>query len=197
MRDVQYGLRLFARNPTFTIVALLALALGIGATTAMFSVVDTVLLKPLPYPESDRIVSIGLTGFGPAQNAVALAPDYLEWRARNHVFEQMAAYGSTDPTLTGDGEPTVLKCGSATQSFFRTFRVQPMLGRAFTLAEDQPGAAKVVLLTYGLWQRRFGGARDILGKSLTLDGVPHTVIGVLAPGFRFPARASKPCCRWR
>ena len=186
MRDVQYGLRLFARNPTFTIVALLALALGIGATTAIFSVVDTVLLKPLPYPESDRIVSIGLTGFGPAQNAVALAPDYLEWRARNHVFEEMAAYGSANPTLTGAGEPTVLKCGNATQSFFRTFRVQPMLGRAFTPAEDQPGAAKVILLTYGLWQRRFGGARDILGRSLTLDGVPHTVIGVLAPGFRFP-----------
>ena len=116
-----------------------------------------------------------------------LAPDYLEWRARNHVFEQMAAYGSTDPTLTSAGEPTVLKCGTATQSFFRTFRVQPMLGRAFTLAEDQPGAAKVVLLTYGLWQRRFGGARDILGRSLTLDGVPHIVIGVLAQGFRFPA----------
>ena len=80
-------------------MALLALALGIGATTAMFSVVDTVLLKPLPYPQSDRIVSIGLTGFGPAQNAVALAPDYLEWRARNHVFDEMSAYGSANPRL--------------------------------------------------------------------------------------------------
>ncbi len=186
LQDLQYGLRVFARNPTFTLVALLALALGIGATTAIFSVVDTVLLKPLPYPESDRIVSIGLTGFGPAQNSVALAPDYLEWRARNHVFEEMAAYGSANPTLTGAGEPTVLKCGNATQSFFRTFRVQPMLGRAFTPAEDQPGAAKVILLTYGLWQRRFGGVHDILGRSLTLDGVPHTVVGVLGPGFRFP-----------
>ncbi len=97
----------------------------------------------------------------------------------------MAAYGSANLTLTGAGEPTVLKCGSVTQSFFRTFRVQPMLGRAFTVAEDQPGAAKVILLTYGLWQRRFGGVPDILGRSLTLDGVPHTVIGVLAPGFRF------------
>ena len=97
LQDVQYGLRLFARNPTFTIVALLALALGIGATTAMFSVVDTVLLKPLPYPESERMVSLGLTGFGPPQFAVTLAPDYLEWRARNHVFEQMAAYGTKIP----------------------------------------------------------------------------------------------------
>jgi putative ABC transport system permease protein len=186
LRDLQYGLRVFARNPTFTLVALLALALGIGATTAIFSVVDTVLLKPLPYPRSDRIVAIGLTGFGDPQNSIAMAPDYLEWRARNHVFEEMAAYGSANQTLTGAGEPTVLKCGSVTQSFFRTFRVQPILGRDFTPAEDRPRAAKVILLTYGLWQRRFGGVRDILGRSLTLDGVPHTVIGVLAPGFRFP-----------
>jgi putative ABC transport system permease protein len=186
IQDLQYGLRVFARNPTFTLIALLALALGIGATTAIFSVVDTVLLKPLPYPRSDRIVSVGLTGFGPPQYAVAMAPDYLEWRARNHVFDEMAAYGGANQTLTGWGEPTVLKCASVTHSFFRTFRIQPMLGRAFTVAEDQPGAAKVTLLTYGLWQRRFGGMPDILGRSLTLDGVPHTVIGVLAPGFRFP-----------
>ena len=186
-QDLQYGIRGFARNPTFTLVALLALALGIGATTAIFSVVDTVLLKPLPYPQSDRIVSVGLTGFGSPQYPIALAPDYLEWRARNHVFEEMAAYRNASRTLTGAGDPSVLKCGSATQSFFRTFRVQPMLGRAFTRAEDQPGAAKVILLTYGMWQRNFGGARDVLGKSLTLDGVPHTVIGVLAPAFRFRA----------
>src|SRR5271170_5630093 len=146
LQDLRYGFRGFARNPTFTLVALLALALGIGATTAIFSVVDTVLLKPLPYPRSDRIVSVGLTGFSPAQNSVALAPDYLEWRARNHVFEEMAAFGGANLTLTGVGEPIVLKCGSATQSFFRTFRVQPTLGRAFTVAEDQPGATKVILL---------------------------------------------------
>jgi hypothetical protein len=153
LQDLQYGLRVFARNPTFTLVALLALALGIGATTAIFSVVDTVLLKPLPYPRSDRIVAIGLSGFGDPQNSIAMAPDYLEWRARNHVFEEMAAYGSANQTLTGAGESTVLKCGSVTQSFFRTFRVQPILGRAFTPAEDQSRAAKVILLTYGLWQR--------------------------------------------
>ena len=140
LQDLQYGLRVFARNPTFTLVALLALALGIGATTAIFSVVDTVLLKPLPYPRSDRIVAIGLTGFGFGQDSLALAPDYLEWHARNHVFEEMAAYSGSSSTLTGAGEPTVLHCGQATRSFFRTLRVQPMLGRAFTPAEDQPGA---------------------------------------------------------
>ncbi|MGD0302107.1 MAG: ABC transporter permease, partial [Bryobacteraceae bacterium] len=108
LQDLQYGLRVFARNPTFTSIALLALALGIGATTAIFSVVDTVLLKPLPYPRSDRIVAIGLTGFGPPP--IAMAPDYVEWRARNHVFDEMAAYDNANPTLTGEGEPTVLKC---------------------------------------------------------------------------------------
>jgi len=193
IQDLRYGLRVFTRNPTFTLIALLALALGIGATTAIFSVVDTVLLKPLPYPRSDRMVSVGLTtGFGSADNQVALAPDYLEWRARNHVFEEMAAYSSASRTLAGAGEPMVLKCGSVTQSFFRTFRVQPILGRAFTHAEDQPGAPKVILLTYGMWQRNFGGARDVLGKSLPLDGLRTRMVEPFTPACW--ARASSERC---
>jgi putative ABC transport system permease protein len=174
---------MFARTPTFTLVALLALALGIGATTAIFSVVDTVLLKPLPYPQPDRLVSIGLTGIG--QDSLSIAPDYMDWRARNHVFESMGGYSWTDFTLTGAGDPVRVECGRITQSLFHTLHIQPMLGRAFTRAEDQPDAPKVILLTYGTWQRRFGGSRDILEKSLMLDGVPYAVIGVLAPGFRF------------
>jgi putative ABC transport system permease protein len=184
LQDLQYGIRVFARNPTFTLVALLALALGIGATTAIFSVVDTVLLKPLPYPQPDRIVSIGLTGLG--QDSLALGPDYVDWRARNHVFEEMAGYSWTQFTLTGAGDPVRIKCGRATEGFFRSLGIQPILGRTFTAAEDQRGGTKVILLTYGLWQGRFGGARDILGRSVTLDGVPYSVIGVLAPGFRYP-----------
>ncbi len=186
LQDLRYGIRVFARNPTFTFVALLALALGIGATTAIFSVVDTVLLKPLPYPQPDRIVSVGLTGLG--DDSIALGPDYIDWRARNHVFEEMAGYSSTQFTLTGVGDPVRLECGRVTESFFRTLGIQPMLGRAFTAAEDQPGGPKVILLTYGFWQRRFGGAREILGRSVTLDGVPYSVIGVLAPGFRYLER---------
>jgi putative ABC transport system permease protein len=184
LQDLRYGIRVFARNPAFTLVALLALALGIGATTAIFSVVDTVLLKPLPYSEPDRIVSVGLTGIG--DNSLALGPDYIDWRARNHVFEEMAGYTWAQFTLTGAGDAVRIKCGRVTESFFRTLGVHPMLGRDFTAAEDQPAGAKVILLTYGLWQRRFGGARDILGKSVTLDGVPHSVVGVLGPGFRYP-----------
>jgi predicted permease len=186
IQDLQYGLRVFAKNPTFTLVALLALALGIGATTAIFSVVDTVLLKPLPYPRSDRIVSVGLTGFG--DDSLALGPDYVDWRARNHVFDEMAGYSSTTVTLTGSGDPVRLHCGRVTESFFRTLGIQPILGRAFTTIEDQPTGPKAILLTYGLWQGRFGGARDILGKSVPLDGVPYSVIGVLGPAFRYPGR---------
>jgi putative ABC transport system permease protein len=186
LQDLQYGVRVFARNPTFTLVALLALALGIGATTAIFSVVDTVLLKPLPYSQPDRIVSVGLTGFG--DDSIALGPDYIEWRARNHVFEEMAGYSATQFTLTGAGDPVRIDCGRVTESFFRTLGIQPMLGRAFTPGEDQPGGPKVILLTYGFWQRRFGGTREILGRSITLDGIPYSVIGVLGPGFRYPKR---------
>jgi putative ABC transport system permease protein len=185
LQDTRYALRSMRRSPGFTFTAVLVLALGIGATSTIFSIVDTVLVKPLPYLQGDRIVSIGLTGFG-QWSALAFAPDYLDWRARNHVFEEMAAYEGTNPALTEAGEPTVLHCERVTQSFFRTLRVQPILGRAFTPAEDRPGAGKVILITYGLWQRRFGGTRNILGKSLTLDGEPHTVVGVLGPGFRFP-----------
>src|SRR5580704_5771156 len=144
IQDLQYGLRVFARNPTFTLVALLALALGIGATTAIFSVVDTVLLKPLPYPRSDRIVSVGLTGFG--DDSLALGPDYVDWRARNHVFDEMAGYSSTTVTLTGSGDPVRLHCGRVTESFFRTLGIQPILGRAFTTIEDQPTGPKAILL---------------------------------------------------
>ncbi len=185
LQDLHYGLRVFARNPTFTLVALLALALGIGATTAIFSVVDTVLLKPLPYPEPGRIVSIGLTGFG--NDSLALGPDYVDWRQRNHVFDEMAAYSSTTLSLTGSGDPLRLHCGRVTESFFRTLGIQPILGRAFTTSEDEPAGPKAILLTYGIWQGRFGGARDILGRSITLDGVPYSVIGVLGPSFRYPA----------
>ncbi|MGA3201613.1 MAG: ABC transporter permease [Bryobacteraceae bacterium] len=178
--DIRYGLRTFTATPGFTLVAVLALALGIGATTAIFSVVDRVMLRPLPYPEPDRLVSVG--------DSIA-HPDYFDWRARNHVFEDMAIVRRASPaTLTGVAEASELDLASATASFFQVFRVQPMMGRPFTEAEDKPGAPKVLLLTYSAWQTRFGGARDILGRSLTLNDTPYTVIGVMAPSFRYPAQ---------
>jgi predicted permease len=180
LQDIRYGLRSLKANPAFTIVALVALALGIGATTAIFSVVDRVMLRPLPYPEPERLVSVGFT---------LAHPDYFDWRARNQVFEDMAIVrGPAPATLTGLDEASQLDLASATASFFQVLRVQPMMGRPFTEAEDKPGAPKVVLLTYGAWQTRFGGARDILGRSLTLNDTPYTVIGVMAPSFRYPAQ---------
>ena len=179
-QDLRYGLRAFKASPSFTLVAVLALALGIGATTAIFSVVDRVMLRPLPYPEPDRLVSLAVGG-----NSLP-HPDYFDWRARNHVFEEMAMVRGASPrTLTGLDEATQIRCADATASFFPTFRVQPMLGRPFTDAEDKPGAPKVILLTYASWQNRFGG-RDILGTSLTINDAPYTVIGIMPPSFRFP-----------
>jgi putative ABC transport system permease protein len=184
LQDLRYGIRVFAKNPTFTLVALLALALGIGASTAIFSVVDTVLLKPLPYPQPDRIVSVGLTGLG--DDSLALGPDYVDWRARNHVFDEMAGYTWSSFTLTNAGDPVRMEFGRVTASFFHTLGLQPMLGRAFTSAEDQPGGPRVILLTHSLWQSRYAGARDILGRTVTLDGDSYSVIGVLPKGFRYP-----------
>ncbi len=187
LQDLRYGLRAFKASPSFTLVAVLALALGIGATTAIFSVVDRVMLRPLPYPEPDRLVSLGV-GAGSIIGANSLPhPAYFDWRARNQVFEDMAMYRGASPlTLTGSGEATQIRVATATASFFRTFRVQPMLGRPFTEAEDTFGAAKVLLLTYSTWQSRFGG-RDILGTSLTINDAPYTVIGIMPPSFRFPS----------
>jgi putative ABC transport system permease protein len=182
LQDLRYALRTFKGSPAFTIVAVLALALGIGATTAIFSVVDRVMLRPLPYPEPDRLVSIGVNGY------VIAHTDYFDWREHNHVFEDMTMTRGAGPhTLTSLAEPAQIRSAGVTASFFHTFRVQPILGRAFTEAEDKPGAPKVILLTYDSWQTRFGGAPDILGKSLTLDDAPHTVIGIMAPSFRFPS----------
>lgn len=164
-------------KPGFTVVAVLALALGIGATTAIFSVVDRVMLRPLPYPEPDRLISLGNLPH----------PEYFDWRTRNDVFEEMAVVlGGGPRTLTGRDEATQILCATAAASFFKTFRVQPLLGRAFTEAEDQPGGPKVIVLTYSSWQTRFGGARNILGKSLTLNDAPYTVIGIMPSSFRYP-----------
>jgi putative ABC transport system permease protein len=181
-QDLRYGLRGFHASPSFTIVAVLALALGIGSATAIFSVVDRVMLRPLPYPEADRLISLGNLPH----------PEYFDWRARNDVFEEMTVVlGGSPRTLTGRDEATQILCATAAASFFKTFRAQPLLGRAFTEAEDKPGTPKVMLLTYSSWQNRFGGARDILGKSLTLNDAPYTVIGIMPPSFRYPGSTTE------
>ena len=185
LMDLRYAARILRQNPEFGLIAVLALALGTGATTAMFSVVDAVLLRPLPYSEPDRLAWVAVS-FPRMRLEFMLGPDYLEWSQQNHVFENLTAFDSTSCDLTGGDEPVRLLCGTVTQTFFAVIGVQPVLGRSFIPSEDQPRGPRAVILTYGLWQGRFGGDRGVLGRAVTLDGETYTVIGVMPSGFLFP-----------
>jgi len=183
-QDVRYGWRVLAKNRGFTAVAVVALALGIGANTAIFSVVNTVLLRRLPYRDPDRLVWI--TQFIPAQgNTLVFDSDYFAWLRQNQMFDGMAAYRSPDFTLTGAGDPERLEAASVTASLFHVLGVDPMLGRGFLPEEDRPGGPQVCVLSHELWQRRFGTDPSIVGKSITLDGKPYAVLGVMPARFEF------------
>src|SRR5262249_45567228 len=191
-QDFHFGLRMLVRRPVFTAVVLLTLALGIGANTTIFSVVNAVWLRPLPYPAADQLVLIKHRNTKTAGRADALAPgNYFDLRRRNQSFEQMAAFGSKDFNLTGAGEPERLTGQLVSAALFPLLKTQPSLGRVFTEADDQVGAARVVILSHGLWQRRFGGQADIVGQTLTLDEQRHTVVGVMPPGFAFPEKRTE------
>jgi putative ABC transport system permease protein len=188
--ELRFARRNLSKTPVLTAVVLVTLALGIGATTAIFSVVDAVLLTPIPYPEPDRLVALidtnpeaGLPRFSTSP------PDFLDWRDQSTSFEHMTAITRSDVSLTGDGDPEQLLGASVTGDFFGVLGVPPRLGRGFTPEDNRPGAQRVVVLSHALWQRRFGGDPGILGRVLTLDGEPHTVVGVAAESFRFPSDA--------
>jgi len=188
LQDVRYGLRMLAKNPGFTAVAVVALALGIGANTAIFSVVNAVLLRPLPFPKSEQLVTLWERNLkmGYDQNAPAAA-NFRDWRAQNNVFQQMAAYGGDGQfNLTGADRPERVTGTAATADLFPLLGVSPLLGRTFSPEEEEPGRDRVVILSYGLWKERFDADRSIVGKSLTVDGRKCTVIGVMPPGFVFP-----------
>jgi predicted permease len=185
LMDVRYGLRILRQSPGFSAIAILMLAFGIGANAAIFSLVNSVLLRPLPYRDAARLVWV--SNEMPVQHtSVVLESDYFAWRKSNHVFEDVAAY---DPgavfTLTGAREPEHIQAGNATYNFLDVLGVAPRLGRGFRSEEDRAGAAHVVLLTDSLWRRSFSGDAGILGGPISLDGEPYTVIGVLPPGFEF------------
>jgi len=180
-QDLTYSLRVLRKNPGFTAVAVVVLALGSGANTAIFTVVNAVLLQPLPYPNPDRLVFI--TEVNPKRGLEAgwVAPgNYLEWRDRSRLIEDMGAFVSDRSVLTGAGEPVRLDGVGATASLLSTLRVRTVLGRGFTPEEDQPGKSSVVLLSERLWRGRFAARRDILGQTVLLDSQPFTVIGVVA-----------------
>jgi len=186
MPDLKFACRQLLKNPGFTAVAVLTLALGIGANTAMFSLINGVLLKPLPYPEPDRLLALFENHREQGQDFVPLtAPGFQDWRAQSTVFEDLAAYQPGGFDLTGDGDPARLFGVRASASLFPLLRATPALGRTFTPEEDVFGSERLAVLSHRFWQERFQGAADVLGRSLTLDGNVYSVIGVMPAGFRF------------
>ncbi|MEY2485355.1 MAG: hypothetical protein QOH39_1003 [Verrucomicrobiota bacterium] len=191
-QDLRYGLRMLQKNPGFTTVAIIALALGIGANSAIFSVVNTVLLRPLPYKNPEQLVMVwednSKQGFPRDTPAAA---NYVDWRDQNHVFEGMAAIIDISFNLSGAGDPERIDGRRVSASLFPLLGVEPQLGRTFRAEEDQPGANHVVVMSYGLWQRRFGGDPGIIGKPINLNGESFTVIGVMPTTFQFPKRTDQ------
>ena len=186
-QDLRYGARMLLKNPGITFVVILALALGIGANTAIFSVVDSVLLRPLPYEESDRLVFLNETSKAMDEISVSY-PNFTDWRNQNKVFEKIGVYNRSSYNLTGVGEAERIITGQVSADLFAALRANPAMGRLFTNDEDKPGGSPVVVLSYPLWQRRFGGQASILNQPLTLNGKSYTVIGIMPEGFQFPSR---------
>ena len=190
LRDARFALRQFAKTPGFTVVALLTIALGIGATSAMFSVVNGVLLRPLPYPEPDRLVRVHEVV--PQYGLFSVAPaTFLDWRQQNTAFERMAAYTSSSATFSGPEGPERIQGAQVTWELFDLLRVAPAIGSGLRAEQDVPGAAPVVMLSHGLWQRRFGGDRSVVGQTIPLSGVPTTIIGVMPADFYYPNRLAE------
>src|SRR5258705_4405868 len=187
MQGVRYGARMLLKNPGITFVVILALALGIGANTAIFSVVNAVLLRPLPYDEADRLVFLNEKSAVLDEMSISY-PNFTDWRNQNHVFEKISVYNRNSYNLTGVGEAERILTAQVSADLFAALRVNAALGRVFTTDEDKPGCIPVVVLSYGLWQRRFGGQTSILHQTLTLNGKSYTVIGVMPRDFLYPSR---------
>ena len=188
LRDVSYSVRVLLKSYAFTIVVVLTLALGIGANTAIFSFANGILLRPLPYPQSDRLAVVDETALKRGVDSAAVSyPNFLDWREQNTVFEDIAVhFGTSRFGLSGAGEPVELRGTRVSQGLFEILRVAPQLGRTFTADEDRPEHDAVVILGYDLWQRNFGGDPNVLGKQIVLSNRSRTVIGVMPRGFRFP-----------
>src|SRR5688572_9838489 len=186
IKDLRYGLRMLAKNPGVSAIAVLTLALGIGANTAIFSVVSAVLLNPLPYKDPDRLVSIWENV--PEHGRWRAAPaNFFDWKKQNTVFEDVAAFGGSTMTLTGDGEPQQLMGTRVSDGYFAVVGAAPMLGRAFLPEEHEPGKDRVVILGHSLWQSRYGADKNIVSRAVTLHGNSYTVVGVMPPGL-YPVR---------
>ena len=181
LQDLKYGLRMLAKNPGFTAVAVITLALGIGANTAIFSFVDAVLLKPLPFPHPERMVMVWEKPPDGGRNVVSTL-NFLDWKNQNSVFDAMAAQGGATMTLTGADQPVMLRVGLVSAPYFNIFGAEPLLGRTFAPDEDQPGKQHEAVLSHRVWENRFGADPGLIGRTISLDGEAYTVIGVMPPG---------------
>lgn len=184
LRDVRFALRQLRKHPVFTATAIFMLALGMGASVAMFSFVDAALIKPLPYQEPGRLVGV-YESIPSCPQCNLSYPDYLDWKRLNKVFESFEAYQHTGFSLATGPALEPVRAARVTDGFFRALRVKPLLGRDFYAGEDRPGAARTVLVSYSTWQKRYGGKRDVLGRTISLNGDPTVIIGVLPPSFHF------------
>jgi putative ABC transport system permease protein len=186
LRDAGYGLRQIRRNPVFSGLAIATLALGIGGITAMFSAVDAILIRPLPYTDADRLVMIwdGLSKSGDSSKHNPTPAEWIEWRRLNTVFTDLAATQPGDATLSGDSEPDQVPARKTTANLWNVLGVKPLIGRVFTEQEDRDGV-RVVVISHGLWQRRYGGSPDILGRKIGINDNPYQVVGVMPRGFYF------------
>ena len=188
LNDVRYTVRLWRRHPGFTAVAVITLALGVGANTTMFSVVNATLLRPLPFPDPDRLATLWKGPVNePDRLNIVSWPNFRDWRDRSRSFEALALLDSAGRgyNLTGEGEPEQVSGVRVTASFFDVLGVQPMLGRAFRVEEETPGNDRVVVLSHSLWTRRYAGDRSLVGRSIQIDSLAYTVVGVMPPDFRF------------
>jgi putative ABC transport system permease protein len=188
LQDIRYGLRTLLKSPSFTLVAIIALALGIGANTAIFSVVNTVLLRPLPFSNPDQLMTLWETNLSRGQlRGSSSYPNFSDWRDQNHVFERMASFHNADFVMTGRGDSTRLQGGVVNADLFPLLNVTPKLGRVFLKEEDEPGdRSRVVILSQELFEKRFSADPNLLGQPVTLDGKAYTIVGVMPNSFKFP-----------
>jgi putative ABC transport system permease protein len=188
--DLRYSLRVLARSPSFTLVAVVGLALGIGANSAIFTAMNAVLLRPLPYKESEQLVLLWeLNRHNGDHEIKASAPDYIDWKEQNSVFQDIAAFNANSGlglNLSGADHPARISATSVTGNLFSVLGVTPAFGRSFLPDEERPGSAPVCILSDGLWRRRFGSDSKIIGKAVTLNDEMWTVVGIMPAGFRFP-----------
>lgn len=188
IQDLRYGMRVLFRKPGFAAVAVLTLAIGIGANTAIFSVVNGILLRPLPYKDAGRIVTLWQSNIQKGVERVDVSPaNFIDWQEKNQVFDEMSVIEPYSFSLTGQGEPESIRSWLVSDGFFKVLGVEAMLGRTFLAEEYQPGNERVIVIGHGLWKRRFGSDPDLIGQKILLNGQPYIVAGIMPPEFQFPA----------